>query len=72
MLPTTNQSFPTPTQKKQLMWKAVKNGDPGGYAYLAWMHHNGDIGGHLPPHLQPRLSDGGAENDDRAVNKRPG
>ena len=54
------------------MWKAVKNGDPGGYAYLAWMHHNGHIGGHLPPHLQPRLPDGGAETDDRAANKRPG
>ncbi|CAB1102942.1 unnamed protein product [Ectocarpus sp. CCAP 1310/34] len=24
------------------MWKAARNGDPGGYAYLAWMHHNGD------------------------------
>lgn len=48
------------------MWKAVRNGDPGGYAYLAWMHHNGHIGGHLPPHLQPRLPDGGGEGDERA------
>lgn len=65
--------MPTPpTNQKQLMWKAVKNGDPGGYAYLAWMHHNGHIGGHLPPHLQPRLPDGGADSDDRAANKRPG
>ncbi|CAN0557338.1 unnamed protein product, partial [Ectocarpus sp. 12 AP-2014] len=51
---------------EQLMWKAVRNGDPGGYAYLAWMHHNGHIGGHLPPHLQPRLPDGGGEGDERA------
>lgn len=36
------------------MWKAVRSGEPGGYAYLAWMHHNGFIGGHLPPHLQPK------------------
>lgn len=54
------------------MWKAVRNGDPGGYAYLAWMHHNGHIGGHLEPHLQPRLPDGGGESDDRAANKKPG
>ncbi|CAN0435369.1 unnamed protein product, partial [Hapterophycus canaliculatus] len=54
------------------MWKAVRSGDPGGYAYLAWMHHNGHIGGHLAPHLQPRLPDGGAESDDRAANKQPG
>lgn len=54
------------------MWKAVRNGDPGGYAYLGWMHHNGHIGGHLPPHTQPRLPDGGAHTDDRAANKRPG
>ncbi|CAM9906834.1 unnamed protein product, partial [Ectocarpus sp. 4 AP-2014] len=51
--------------EQQLMWKAVKNGDPGGYAYLAWMHHNGHIGGHLPPHMQPRLPDGGGKGADR-------
>lgn len=54
------------------MWKAVRNGDPGGYAYLAWMHHNGHIGGHLPRDLQPRLPDGGAKDDKHAANKRPG
>ena len=54
------------------MWKAVRNGDPGGYAYLAWMHHNGHIGGHLAPHLQPRLPDGGGRDDKHAANKRPG
>ncbi|CAB1108539.1 unnamed protein product [Ectocarpus sp. CCAP 1310/34] len=46
--------------------QAVRNGDPGCYAYLAWMHHNGYMGGHLPPYLQPRLPDGGGEGDERA------
>lgn len=31
------------------------------YSYLAWMHHNGYIGGHLPPHLQPPLPPGGSD-----------
>lgn len=46
------------------MWKAVRNGETGGYAYLAWMHHTGHIGGHLPPHLQPAIPPGGHRGDD--------
>ena len=56
----------------QLMWKAIRNGEIGGYAYLAWMHHNGHIGDHLPAHLQPVLPDGGGRDDPRALNKEPG
>lgn len=54
------------------MWKAIRNGEIGGYAYLAWMHHNGHIGDHLPAHLQPVLPDGGGRDDPRALNKEPG
>ena len=43
----------------QLMLKAVRNGAPAAYSYLGWMHHNGLIGGHLPPELQPPLPPGG-------------
>ncbi|CAN0373964.1 unnamed protein product, partial [Laminaria digitata] len=54
------------------MWKAIRNGEIGGYAYLAWMHHNGHIGDHLPPRQQPVLPDGGGRDDPRALNKEPG
>lgn len=53
------------------MLKAIKAGEIGGYAYLAWMHHNGHIGGHLPASRQPVLPEGGGPDDPRALNKEP-
>lgn len=45
----------------------MRSGEYRAYIYLAWMHHHGSIGGHLPPELQPTLPPGGDPSDPRAA-----